>query len=197
MYPSFGIVLSLGFLSAVVASSDPHFQKYTISAPGINATFLPYGATLTSLSVNDKNGDPQDVVLGYDNAEDYLKDTETVHDDYGKIVGRYANRIKNGTFTINGVTSHIPEYDNMGHDTLYTGEILETGLSWRITHQRSLSRCSMRALRVSLAISFVMSHIPFPPSLQVPVGLIGLFLSPSTRLPLWPSGTLTGISMPS
>ena len=36
-------------------SGDP-FQKYTISANGINATFIPYGARITSLFVQDKNG---------------------------------------------------------------------------------------------------------------------------------------------
>lgn len=133
MYPAVGlhVVISLGFLGTAAICSS-HFQKYTISAPGINATFIPYGATLTNLYVNDKNGNPQDIVLGYDNAEDYLKDTQTVHTDYGKIVGRYANRIKNGTFTINGVTSHIPENEHMGHDTLHGGNIGYDQRNWTV-----------------------------------------------------------------
>lgn len=91
--------LSLGAL-AQDSSDTSVFTKYTISAPGINASFIPYGATLTNLFVPDKNGNPQDVVLGYDTGAAYLRDTETNHTYFGAIVGRYANRIKNGTFTV-------------------------------------------------------------------------------------------------
>ena len=95
---------TLGVLAQ--SSSDPSvFTKYTISAPGINASFIPYGATLTNLFVSDKNGDPQDVVLGYDSGTAYLHDTETNHTYFGAVVGRYANRIKNGTFTVQYVDS--------------------------------------------------------------------------------------------
>ena len=38
-------------------------------------------------------------------------------------MGRYANRIKNGTFSINGVTSHIPENEHGGLDTLHGGTV--------------------------------------------------------------------------
>lgn len=72
-------------------SGDP-FQKYSLSANGINASFIPYGARITNLYVKDKNGDYQDIVLGYDNGTQYLKDTETNHTYFGPVVGRYANR---------------------------------------------------------------------------------------------------------
>ncbi|MCJ1335137.1 hypothetical protein MMC09_000403 [Bachmanniomyces sp. S44760] len=107
-------------LEAAAQLPDP-FTKLNISAPGINASFIPYGARITNLFVNDRDGIPQDVVLGYDDGTQYLNDTETVHTYFGPIVGRYANRIKNGTFTVEGVTSHIPENENMGHDTLHGG----------------------------------------------------------------------------
>ena len=96
--------LTLGAL-AQSSSDSSVFTKYTITAPGINASFIPYGATLTNLFVSDKNGIPQDVVLGYDSGTAYLHDTETNHTYFGAVVGRYANRIKNGTFTIQYVYS--------------------------------------------------------------------------------------------
>lgn len=68
------------------------FQKYDLVADGINATFIPYGARLTNLYVKDRDGVYQDVVLGYDNATQYLVDTETNHTYFGPVVGRYANR---------------------------------------------------------------------------------------------------------
>jgi aldose 1-epimerase len=104
-------------------SGDP-FLKYNISAPGINASFIPYGA-LTNLFVNDRNGIPQIVVLGYNDGEQYLNGTETIHNYFGAIVRaivrRYANRMKNGTFSINGFTYHIPENENEGKGTLNGG----------------------------------------------------------------------------
>ena len=74
------------FAANALAQSDP-FQKYTISAPGINASFISYGATLTNLYVNDKNGNPQDVVVGYDGGRQYQHDTQTNHTYFGAVVG--------------------------------------------------------------------------------------------------------------
>ncbi|MCJ1371380.1 hypothetical protein MMC20_002595 [Loxospora ochrophaea] len=122
-------LLSIHRASAQVSSP---LSQYTIVAPGINATFIPYGARLTHLFVNDKTGTPQDVVLGYDDPATYIHDTETVHTYYGPIVGRYANRIKNGTFTVDGITSHIPENENSGHDTLHGGTVGYDQRNWTV-----------------------------------------------------------------
>lgn len=128
------IALSLG---ALAQNSSSVFTKYTISAPGINASFIPYGARLTNLYVNDKNGNPQDVVLGYDDGSQYLNDTETVHTYFGAVVGRYANRIKNGTFTVDGITSHIPENEHNGADTLHGGNVGYDQRNWTIVEANS------------------------------------------------------------
>ena len=72
-------------------SGDP-FKKYDLEADGIKASFIPYGARLTNLLVHDKNGDWQDVVLGFDEGERYLQDVETNQTYLGPVVGRYANR---------------------------------------------------------------------------------------------------------
>ena len=57
-------VLFASLVTSVVAQTSSPFDKITISAPGINASFIPYGARLTNLFVNDKNGEPQDIALG-------------------------------------------------------------------------------------------------------------------------------------
>ena len=72
-----GFLLLAATLGAV-AQNDP-YEKYTITAPGINASFIAYGARLTNLYVNDKNGVPQDVVLGYDDGQMYRQDDLTNH----------------------------------------------------------------------------------------------------------------------
>ena len=126
-------------LSLAPAQVSSPFTKYTISAPGINASFIPYGARLTNLFVNDKNGNPQDVVLGYDDGQQYLVDDETSHIYNGPIVGRYANRIKNGTFTINGVTSHVSEIEHTGNNTLHGGNIGYDQRNWTIISSNASS----------------------------------------------------------
>ena len=128
------VLFSLLAISRVLAqsSSSSVFTKHTISAPGINASFIPYGARLTNLYVNDKNGSPQDIVLGYDDSNQYLTDTETNHTYFGPIVGRYANRIKNGTFTVDGVASHIPENEHMGANTLHGGNVGYDQRNWTV-----------------------------------------------------------------
>lgn len=127
------------FTLGALAQSSSVFTKYTISAPGINASFIPYGARLTNLLVPDKNGNPQDVVLGYDSGTTYLNDTETDHTYFGAVVGRYANRIKNGTFTVQGVTSHIPENEHDGEDTLHGGTVGYDQRNWTVVSSNSSS----------------------------------------------------------
>jgi aldose 1-epimerase len=72
---------------------------YTLkNITGMTVRITNYGAIVQSLIVPDKNGIMEDVVLGYDKLEDYLKDSPY----FGAIVGRYGNRIKKGKFSLNG-----------------------------------------------------------------------------------------------
>lgn len=109
------------------------FVKYNLSAHGIRASFIPYGARITNLFVEDRNGDPQDVVVGYDEGRQYLRDTETNHTYFGAVVGRYANRIKNGTFVLGNTTSHIPTNEHHGANTLHGGFIGYDQQNWTVT----------------------------------------------------------------
>ncbi len=76
---------------------------------------IPLGCAIVKLLVKDKNGDVQDVVLGYDTEEEYAS-----QDAYlGVVVGRVANRIGKGQYTINGKTYHVPI--NNGPNSLHGG----------------------------------------------------------------------------
>ncbi|QSS60228.1 aldose 1-epimerase [Histoplasma capsulatum] len=114
-------------------SSDP-FQPYVISAKNIQATLIPYGATLTSLLVNDRDGKQQDVVVGYDDPKQYKIDTETNHTYFGCIVGRYANRIKNGSFELDGVRYDITKNENHDTQTLHGGVIGYDQRPWTVVN---------------------------------------------------------------
>lgn len=116
------------------ASGDAgHFTEYTIKAENITAKVIPYGARLTSLLVPDRDGNTQDVVVGYDDPKEYLHDSETNRTFFGAVVGRYANRIKNGTFSIDGNTYHIPENEKGGLDTLHGGFVGYDMRNWTVT----------------------------------------------------------------
>jgi aldose 1-epimerase len=80
--------------------------KYTLVADGIRAQFIPYGASITNLFINDTNGVERDIVLGFDNATAYENDKAHAHmggvpgkwpirGEKADFVGRYANRIRN------------------------------------------------------------------------------------------------------
>jgi len=93
--------------------------KYTVSARGIRANFIPYGASISNLFINDTNGVERDIVLGFDNASYYSIDRQ--HPHLGGVPGRYANRIKNSTFNIDGIDYHVDANENGGLDTLHGG----------------------------------------------------------------------------
>lgn len=83
---------------------------------GVIVALSDYGARIVSLLVPDKQGNPTDVVLGFNTITDYVNAHEPYH---GVSVGRFANRIANGQFTINGKTFHIPP--NNGPNALHGG----------------------------------------------------------------------------
>ncbi|KAJ5888580.1 hypothetical protein N7495_008621 [Penicillium taxi] len=120
-------------------SSDSPFREYTIQAGNITAKLIPHGARLTSLLVPDRNGDVQDVIVGYDDPKEYLHDSETNRTFFGATVGRYANRIKNGTFSIDGTSYHIPENEHGGLDVLHGGPVGYDMRNWTVTANSSSS----------------------------------------------------------
>ena len=79
------------------------------NAKGVSARILTYGATLQSLIAPDREGKGADVLLGYDDLAGYVD-----HPNYfGVTVGRYANRIGGGTFTIDGKSYQLPRNDKV------------------------------------------------------------------------------------
>ncbi len=77
---------------------------------GAEACITNYGGRLVSIMVPDKNGKMTDVVLGYDNIKQYVE----TDGNYGALIGRYGNRIANGTFTLDDVAYTLPRNNN-GH----------------------------------------------------------------------------------
>jgi len=82
---------------------------------GMTAKVMTYGATLVSLSVPDKNGEVADITLGCDSIEGYMEASPY----FGATVGRYANRIARGKFTLDGVEYTLAT--NNGENHLHGG----------------------------------------------------------------------------
>ncbi|KAG2221729.1 hypothetical protein INT45_007135 [Circinella minor] len=109
--------------------NDPSY-RHTIKAKGIEASFIEYGATLTNLWVDDKNGIPRDVILGWDDTTQYNLQSD-IPGFLAAVVGRYANRIANGTFTIDGTEYHTPLNEN-NITTLHGGDMGFDRLNWAL-----------------------------------------------------------------
>ena len=65
---------------------------------GMQVDIINYGGIITSLKVPDKNGETENIVLGYNKLEDYINENPY----FGSIIGRYGNRIAKGKFNLNG-----------------------------------------------------------------------------------------------
>lgn len=84
---------------------------YTLkNKAGMEVCITNFGGRIVSVMVPDKNGEMQDVVLGFDSIADYIN----VPSDFGASIGRYANRINRGKIVLDGDTIQLPQ-NNFGH----------------------------------------------------------------------------------
>jgi aldose 1-epimerase len=101
---------------------------YTLTnRSGMEVAISNYGATVVSLKVPDRQGKLADVVLGCDTLAGY----ESKENPYfGAVIGRYANRIANGQFTLDGKTYQVPKND--GPNSLHGGTIGFNKRLWQV-----------------------------------------------------------------
>jgi aldose 1-epimerase len=87
-------------------------EAFTLTnANGIELRTISYGAIIVSLRVPDRTGRMDDIVLGYDSLQGYLR----VSPYFGAIVGRYGNRIGSGRFTLDGRTYRLATNNGPNH----------------------------------------------------------------------------------
>ena len=82
---------------------------------GQSVVVSEYGCAILEINVFGKDGRLHDVALGYDSLNEYVNDKR----NFGFTIGRYANRIAGGKFSLNGVTYRLPQND--GRNTLHGG----------------------------------------------------------------------------
>lgn len=91
---------------------------YTLTNPsGMEVCITNLGGRLVSILVPDKDGKMRDVSIGFDSIQDYIN---VSGNNYGALIGRYGNRIGNGTFELDGTKYDLPK-NNFGH-TLHGGD---------------------------------------------------------------------------
>ena len=110
--------------------SGEEVREITLKNESLSCQILTFGATLRTLSVPDRRGEMVDVVLGYDTLEEYM-----ARDGYwGATVGRCANRIAKGRFSLNGKDYVLACNDGNNH--LHGGKV---GFSHRVWDIREVT----------------------------------------------------------
>ena len=84
---------------------------YTLTNSKSTIRITNYGAIILSLITEDRYGKKADIVLGYDNFEDYKTTTTYL----GAVIGRYANRIGKAKFNFDGLTYELAKNDGNNH----------------------------------------------------------------------------------
>ncbi|MCC5835733.1 MAG: galactose mutarotase [Opitutales bacterium] len=101
-------------------NGDPVRLFTLTNANGLTAEIMNYGGTVVRLYVPDQDGQFDDIVLGFDKLEDYFERSPY----FGSLIGRYANRIANGSFELNGEIFQLALNDEPGGQpcSLHGGE---------------------------------------------------------------------------
>ena len=125
---------------------------------GVKARVITYGATLQAFEVPDRTGKVADIELGYDRLEDYV-----AHPNFwGQTVGRYANRIAGGKFTLDGRSYQLPLNDKT--NSLHGGTQGFDKRAWRIVAVKSGAAAS-----VTMALTSPAGDQGYPGKLDVTV----------------------------
>jgi aldose 1-epimerase len=119
-------------------------DQYTLrNSKGAVAKVITYGATLTELWMPDKSGKNADVVLGFDNLAGYAGDEPY----FGATVGRYANRIAKGKFSLDGKEYSL--FINNGPNALHGGKVGFSRKIWKAEPLKLAHGAAMKFTYVS------------------------------------------------
>ena len=92
-------------------------EIYTLKSSAVELQVMTYGARVVSLETKDRDGKMGNITLGYATFDGWMKDKKTF---FGAVPGRYANRIANGRFTLEGKSYQITTND--GPNALHGGK---------------------------------------------------------------------------
>lgn len=112
---------------------EPVFSFTLVNDHGVEVSAINYGCIITQIITPDKNGNYENIVLGYDSLDAYVNDPYFL----GTVVGRVAGRIKGGTFELDGITYKLAKNENNNHlhggingfnKVVWNAEVVENGV---------------------------------------------------------------------
>ncbi|HEX5169313.1 MAG TPA: aldose epimerase family protein [Cyclobacteriaceae bacterium] len=113
-------------------TTDGDVTLYTLmNSNGLELKVMNYGCVVVSLKVPDKKGTLDDIVLGFDSIDQYVNESPF----FGAVVGRYANRIAKGMFTLDGITYRLAV--NNGPNHLHGGVKAFDKVLWNVEENKS------------------------------------------------------------
>jgi aldose 1-epimerase len=118
-------------------------ERITLFNGEIEVAVLTYGGIVQSITVPDRNGRSANVALGFATLEEYVAHNGGPY--FGALVGRYANRIADGRFTLDGVTHQLPV--NNGPNSLHGGV---RGFSSRVWSAEQITEDGAAGVRLSM-----------------------------------------------
>jgi aldose 1-epimerase len=152
-----------------VTPNGEEVHEYILeNSNGVQLSVLNYGGIVRSLKVPDRKGILEDVVLGFDTMEDYIDKSPY----FGAIVGRYANRIANGSFFLDGKKYSLAR--NIQNNHLHGGQKGFDKVIWDVTDERFTEGQGLR-------LTYTSKHMEegYPGTLEVEVHYI---LTPENEL---------------
>ncbi len=130
--------------SVATLEDGTKIDQYTMSnTNGTQVTVITYGATITGVMVPDRDGQVENVTLHLDHPADYAKG----HPLFGSIVGRYANRIANAAFTIDGTEFKLTR--NAGQNHIHGGQLGFQRIVWSARPIRQKDRAGVEFTHTS------------------------------------------------
>ena len=131
------VALVILFIQIVQAQAQQgakmEIKKYTLkNKSGMQVDVINYGGIVTRISVPDKKGKMEDVVLGFDDPKDYQNHPE--HPYFGAIIGRYGNRIAKGRFKLDGKEYKLAV--NNGPNALHGGKVGFDKVFWIVEENK-------------------------------------------------------------
>ena len=108
----------------LMPNGDSTFLYTLSSEENITLKITDFGGIITEIHAPDRHGNTTNIALGFDNLEQYLAG----HPNFGALIGRFANRIAKGTFTLDGETYTLAI--NNGNNTLHGGNVGFDDVLW-------------------------------------------------------------------
>ncbi|CAH9069385.1 unnamed protein product, partial [Cuscuta europaea] len=117
-----------------VSESEVNLKFYEIKSGKISVILTNFAASIVSVKLPNKNGTTTDVILGYDTVDEY----EINDKNFGAVIGRIANRIRDAQFSLNGIKYNLDR--NSGNNSINGGSKGFGRVPWEVAEHKPDSK---------------------------------------------------------